>query len=289
MHGQIIKAINGFYYVKTVEGIIECKAKGKFRLDGIMPLVGDHVVVEKEDDGYDVISQIEKRKNEIVRPRVSNIDMLLIVLSAKTPKPDFMLIDKLIIEAKRNDIEPVLCINKCDIAKVDLLEDIKSQYADYDMLEISVMTKQGIDNLKEKIHGKTSCLAGQSAVGKTSILNILCDIERETGTTSKKTERGKHTTREVNLLPIDENSLIIDTPGFSILNIEDILPEELMQYYDEFEPYAVNCYYKMCMHHKEPDCSVKDAVMQGNINDTRYGRYIMLLEELIEKEKRKYD
>ncbi len=289
MHGQIIKAINGFYYVKTVEGIMECKAKGKFRLDGIMPLVGDHVVVEKEDDGYDVISQIEKRKNEIIRPHVSNIDMLLIVLSAKTPKPDFMLVDKLIIEAKRNDIEPVLCINKCDIAKADLLEDIKSQYADYNILEISAVTKQGFDSLKEKIHGKTSCLAGQSAVGKTSILNILCDIEREIGTTSKKTERGKHTTREVNLLQIDESSLIIDTPGFSILSVENILPEELMQYYEEFEPYAGNCYYKMCMHYKEPDCAVKDAALQGKINNIRYGRYISLLEELINKEKRKYD
>lgn len=289
MQGQIVRAINGFYYVKTAEGMLECKSKGKFRLDGIMPLVGDYVSIEKEEDGYDVIAEIKERKNELIRPRVSNIDILLIIVSAKKPKPDFMLIDKLIIEAQRNDIEPVICINKTDIAKQGIIEDIKSQYDLYELLEVSAETEQGIDQLKEIMHGKTSCLAGQSAVGKTSILNAICNTDRETGTTSKKTGRGKHTTREVNLIEIDDDSLILDTPGFSVLGIEDLSPEDLKYYYKEFSPYGDKCYYNGCMHYKEPDCGVKNAVEDSKINSMRYERYINLLEELIQKEKRKYD
>lgn len=289
MQGQIVRAINGFYYVKTAEGILECKAKGKFRLDGIMPLVGDYVSIEKEEDGYDVIAEIKERKNELIRPRVSNIDILLIIVSAKKPKPDFMLVDKLIIEAQRNDIEPVICINKTDIAKQGIIDDIKSQYALCELHEVSAETEQGIDQLKEIMHGKTSCLAGQSAVGKTSILNAICNTDRETGTTSKKTGRGKHTTREVNLIEIDDDSLVLDTPGFSVLGIEDLSPEDLKYYYKEFSPYEDKCYYNGCMHYKEPDCGVKNAVEDSKINSMRYERYINLLEELIQKEKRKYD
>ena len=289
MHGQIIRAINGFYYVKTGTEVIECKVKGKFRQDGIMPLVGDYVFVSKSEEGYDVISQIEERKNEIIRPHVANIDLLLITLSAKTPKPDFLLIDKLIIEAKRNNIEPIICINKCDIANIDLLNNIKSQYKNNSILEISAITKQGINELKNLLTGKTSCLAGQSAVGKTSILNALCETDRQIGAISKKTDRGKHTTREVNLLTIDDNSFILDTPGFSILGIESIEPETLQLYYNEFEPLFGKCYYNMCLHYKEPDCAIKNAVNIGQINDDRYNRYIVLLEELINKEKTKYD
>lgn len=289
MQGQIIRAINGFYYVKTKEDVFECKAKGKFRLEGIMPLVGDFVTMQKEEDGYDVISNIEKRKNEIIRPHVSNIDILLITISAKIPKPDYMLVDKLIIEAKRNSITPIICINKCDIAKNELLLDIKSQYAAYKIMEVSALTRQGIDELKAVMKGQTTCLAGQSAVGKTSIINALCDINRETGTTSKKIDRGKNTTREVNLINIDDSSMLFDTPGFSILNLDEIKPEELFEYYDEFLPFADKCYYNMCLHYKEPDCGVKKAVLEGKINDKRYSRYITLLEDLIEKEKTKYD
>lgn len=289
MHGQIIRAINGFYYVKTDQEVFVCKSKGKFRLEGIMPLVGDFVTLQKEEDGYDVISNIEKRKNEIIRPHVSNIDILLITISAKIPKPDYMLVDKLIIQSKRNNITPIICINKCDIAKKELLLDVKSQYSAYKIMEVSALTKQGIDELKAVMKGQTTCLAGQSAVGKTSIINALCDTNRETGTTSKKIERGKNTTREVNLINIDENSMLFDTPGFSILNLDDIKPEELFEYYDEFLPYADKCYYNMCLHYKEPDCAVKQAVLEGKINDKRYSRYITLLEDLIEKEKTKYD
>jgi len=289
MQGQITRAINGFYYVKTIKGIKECKAKGKFRLDGIMPLVGDYVVIEEVEEGCDVIAQIKKRKNEIIRPHVANIDLLLITLSAKTPKPDFLLADKLIIESYRNNIEPIICINKCDIAKKDQLEDIKSQYDYYRQFEISALTRQGIDALKKTLAGKTSCLAGQSAVGKTSILNALCNIDRETGVTSKKTDRGKHTTREINLIEIDDNSLILDTPGFSVLGIDDMPPEKLHEHYKEFLPFEGKCYYNGCKHYKEPECRVKEAVEKGIINKSRYSRYITLLEELIQKEKRKYD
>lgn len=289
MQGQIIRAISGFYYVKTPEGVKECKAKGKFRLEGITPLVGDYVTVEKEEDGYDVVASIGKRKNEVVRPHVANIDILLIVISAKIPKPDFLLVDKLIIEAERKTIEPVICINKCDIAKKGQIEDVEDQYRDYKILKLSALKNQGIEEIKEAVHGKISCMAGQSAVGKTSILNALCEMERETGTISKKTDRGKHTTREINLIEIDEDSMILDTPGFSVLGIEDMAPEELHEYYSEFTRCEDACYYNGCMHYKEPDCGVKAALEDGKINAARYERYIILLEELIQKEKRKYD
>ena len=247
---------------------------------------------EQSGDLSGYIEEIHERKNLLTRPPVANIDNLVIVLAASKPEPDLLLVDKLILHAEINHIVPVICLNKMDAVKnADAALDFKEQYACYPFAAVSAGKNTGLDSLKAILSGKTSAFTGQSAVGKSSILNVLgADLHLKTDGMSKKTSRGKHTTRQSELMYLkDINALVIDTPGFSIFDAIEIDENDLASYYREFFPYAGKCRFLSCLHANEPECAVKDAVLKGFIHPKRYERYLQLLELLKEKRSKKYD
>jgi ribosome biogenesis GTPase / thiamine phosphate phosphatase len=287
--GKIIKGIGGFYYLLDKGGCVhECKARGRFRKDGIIPLVGDNAYFLS--DGF--IEEIKPRKNELIRPRVANIDMAAIIVSAGKPRIDNLLCDKLIIAAKKEGIKTLIVINKCDISSPGDIYSIKQEYEKAcETVCVSASTGYGLDHLKELFSGCCTCLAGQSAVGKSSILNALFPgLSLETGGLSKKIDRGTHTTRQVQLLKLNGFAgTVVDTPGFSSFDAVDIEPHELSGYYDDMAAYLKNCRFAKCLHTVEPECGVKDAVQEGLISNTRYMRYLEILKEIQEKRLTRYD
>lgn len=280
LKGTIIKGIGGFYYVDTEEGIIECRARGKFRKTDVLPTVGDKVVVETENAKQGSVKEIEKRTNTLIRPAVSNIDTLMIVAAITNPMPDTGLIDKMLVIAASKGIKGALCINKSDLDSVGDTEKIKSCYenAGYKVFVTSAERGEGIDELKKSLKDKTTAFAGLSGVGKSSILTIITGRELETGDTSR-IERGKHTTRHVELIKIEEG-YVFDTPGFSQLEVEDIKASELKSYFPEIERYDSLCRFRGCSHISEPDCAVKEALERGDIADSRYDSYVKMYEKL---------
>ena len=271
----------------------ECRARGRFRLDKITPLVGDVVDFSgQSDETHGFIEEIHERKNVLVRPPVANIDNLVIVLSASKPEPDLLLVDKLILHAEINNIMPVLCLNKIDaVKKPETAEDYREQYSCYPFSVVSASNNTGLGSLEEILKGKTSAFTGQSAVGKSSILNVLgADLQLKTDGLSKKTSRGKHTTRQSELMYLNYlDAFVIDTPGFSIFDSIDLDETALASYYREFLPYAGKCRFLSCLHANEPECAVKDAARAGNIHPKRYERYLEILNLLKEKRSKKYD
>lgn len=292
MRGKIVKGIAGFYYVHVVEsGVYECKAKGVFRKEKIKPLVGDDVEIEilSEDDKEGNINAVMPRRNELVRPAVANIDQALVVFAITKPAPHFNLLDRFLVMMESKEIPAVLCFNKEDIATDPQVKELQEIYADcgYPILFTSALLEQNIDQVQKVLKGKTTVIAGPSGVGKSSIINILQPhANMETGAISSKIERGKHTTRHSELFPIDEDSYIMDTPGFSSLYVNDFEKEELKYYFPEFAPYEGACRFQGCGHIHEPGCKVKEAIDQGLINEVRYKNYIEMYEEL--KNKRRY-
>lgn len=291
IQGTVIKGVGGFYYVKTPEGVCECKACGRFRLEGITPYAGDRVELSPPtatSGGY--VEEILPRRNVLTRPPVANIDLLLVVISAHKPKPDFLLVDKLLIYAKNCGILPALVVNKTDL-DVQTLECVRQDYAQSGapILGVSARTGAGLDALKALIKDKITCFSGQSAVGKSSLINALCPaLGLETGGLSKKTARGRHTTRHTELIYLPAlNAMVADTPGFSILQSADLEPEALKGFYPEFD--GTQCRFASCLHYKEPDCGVKELFMHGALAKARYERYIAILEELIERREKRYD
>ncbi|MDD5018473.1 MAG: ribosome small subunit-dependent GTPase A [Eubacteriales bacterium] len=291
--GKILKGIGGFYYVLDEHGCVhECKARGRFRNDGIVPLPGDNVLFNLEKGTGGFIEEIEERKNVLIRPKVVNVDMVAIVVSAENPKIDFLLCDKLLISIKKAGITPLMVINKCDMAVDRHIDTVYNEYATAcETIRVSAKSKDGLDHLKSLLGNKCTCLAGQSATGKSSILNALfSDIELETGGLSKKTDRGRHTTRHAELMVLEGFSgTVVDTPGFSFFEDTEILPEQLSLFYDDMTPYAGDCRFSLCLHADEPDCGVKKAVEKGKISKNRYQRYLEILKECQEKRLRKYD
>lgn len=290
INGRIIRGIGGFYYVLTDSGEeIECKARGHFRKDKLTPTVGDLVEIEKQNNGNAAIVSILERKNIFERPAVSNIDLLLIVLSAKVPEPDFLLCDKLIINASLNNVKPVLILNKCDIADEAVLKGFRQDYKLFPTFEVSAHTTEGLSALIEMINGSVTCLAGQSAVGKSSLINaLLPGSSLETGGLSRKTDRGKHTTRKAELIPAFGGA-IVDTPGFSLLDVPMMDQDTINRCYPEFAELTGSCRFPGCRHIAEPDCSVKEAVKNGSISKSRYERYILLANEAEYRRKHQYD
>lgn len=291
--GKILKGIGGFYYVLDNEGQVhECKARGRFRNDNVTPLPGDQVQYSTNEGAYGSIDEICERRNELYRPRVANIDQAAIVVSVQKPKADCLLCDKLVVQSKKAKIEPLLVFNKCDSAIEAAINVLLNEYKNVCICVcVSAATGEGLEELKKYLKGRSTCFAGQSAVGKSSILNALfSELSLETGGLSKKTDRGRHTTRHAELLVIDDISgTVVDTPGFSFLESVDLQPEELFFYYDDMLPFAQNCRFNSCLHSKEPDCGVKEAVAKGLISEGRYLRYLTILKELEEKRLREYD
>ena len=292
MQGKIVKGIAGFYYVHIVEsGIYECKAKGAFRKAKVKPLVGDNVEIDilDETEKKGNIVEVLERKNELIRPAVANIDQALVVFAVTKPKPHFNLLDRFLIMMESKRIPVILCFNKKDIAKEPEIHHLKEIYEScgYQMIFTSALEKENIEKVKQLLRGKTTAIAGPSGVGKSSLINIFQpDANMETGTISEKIERGKHTTRHSELICIEEDTYIMDTPGFSSLYTNDFEKEELKYYFTEFEPYEGKCKFQGCDHVHEPNCAVKAALEERKIHHIRYENYLEMYNEL--KEKRRY-
>ena len=292
MQGKIIKGIAGFYYVHVVEsGLYECKAKGIFRKDKMKPLVGDIVEIDilDETEKKGNITEIIERKNELIRPAVANIDQALVVFAVTKPKPHFNLLDRFLIMMESKGIPVVLCFNKKDIATEPEIQELKDIYENcgYRIVFTSALEEENTEELKDLLHGKTTAIAGPSGVGKSSLINIFQpNANMETGSISEKIERGKHTTRHSELIWIEDNTYIMDTPGFSSLYTNEFEKEELKYYFTEFSEYEGQCRFLGCDHIHEPGCAVKQALDEGKIHPVRYANYLEMYNEL--KEKRRY-
>lgn len=293
MAGRIIKGIAGFYYVHIKgQGIYECKAKGIFRKEGMKPLVGDKVDIEilSEEDKEGNITNIYERKNSLIRPAVSNVDQALIIFSAKNPKPNFNLLDRFLVMMEYQNVPVVICFNKVDLCEDDYIRELEDVYKEtgYSIINTSAKTRDGHNELIEILSGKTSTVAGPSGAGKSSLINTLqSNILMETGEISKKLGRGRHTTRhcELIMLDIEEPSYIVDTPGFSTMDIPGFTKDDLKECYPEFLHYSSKCRFVGCAHVNEPDCEVKRLIEEGKLSKIRYDNYIKLYEELDKRQK----
>ena len=296
MQGKIIKGIAGFYYVDVVgSGIYECKAKGIFRKEKKKPLVGDNVeiTVLDEEAREGNLVQILPRKNELIRPAVANVDQALIIFAMEDPKPNYMLLDRFLVMMEMQNVPAVICMNKTDLGTEAEMEAFRRAYegAGYQVCFTSARQEEGLESLMDLLKDKTTVVAGQSGVGKSSLINhVQQDISMETGETSKKLGRGRHTTRHSQLIGIDENTYIMDTPGFSSLDVDflNIKSEEIRQCFPEFHEYEGKCRFLGCSHTHEPGCAVKEGLEEGLFSELRYQNYTGMYEEQKEREKRRY-
>lgn len=291
MQGRVVKGIAGFYYVRTEQGVYECKAKGIFRKRKIKIIPGDYVTIEvlSEEQKTGNIETLMERCNELIRPVVSNVDQALIIFAAKEPEPNFNLLDRMILLMREQGIPILLCFNKCELITEEEKKKIERIYQNSgcSLMFISAKNNLGLEQLKKELKGKTTVLAGPSGVGKSSTINLLQnEICMEIGAVSEKISRGKHTTRHAELISADGDTYLVDTPGFSSLYALDIEKEQLKEYYEEFQEYNGTCRFLGCLHYKEPDCTVKQKVSEGKISSLRYENYIQILEEI--KDKKKY-
>ena len=286
MKGRIIKGIGGFYYIDTGETVVRAKGRGVFRKKGQNLVVGDFVDIEKREDGDSVITGVYERKNAFIRPAVSNIDRMIIVAAAKDPEINFVTVDRFLVMAEKNNANPVICISKKDLAEQDVIDNIKSIYENvYPLVFVSSKTEEGIEDLKTLIKGSSVAFAGPSGTGKSTLINkILPNAFMETGSISEKTQRGRHTTRHVEI--IRENDIeIFDTPGFTSFNILDVTEGELSDYYPEMAKLRGYCRFQNCRHDKEPGCAVRESVENGEISKQRYDSYIYNLETIRKNKK----
>ncbi len=292
MQGKIIKGIAGFYYVHVVHsGIYECKAKGIFRNKKIKPLVGDNVEIDiiDEEKWIGNIVEIAERTNELIRPAVANIDQSLVVFAVMRPDPNINLLDRFLVMMERQDVPVIICFNKVDLVPEEELIELRDTYvnAGYHVIFTSTLNGNGVEDVKRILIGKTTAFAGPSGVGKSSMLNaIIPDANSETGGISEKIGRGKNTTRHTEIFNLEDETYIMDTPGFTSLYTNDFEKEELKWYFPEFREYEGKCRFNGCIHENEPDCAVKNALEEGKISESRYKNYLQMLDEI--KNRKKY-
>ncbi|MGG7324321.1 ribosome small subunit-dependent GTPase A [Clostridium baratii] len=286
MKGKIIKGIGGFYYIKTHEGIIECKARGKFRHKSLKPIVGDNVEI-KVENGKGTIEKIEDRTSELIRPTVSNVTQAFVVFAIKNPDLNFDLLNRFLVLCESNNIKAVVALNKVDLVTEEEKKELKEKINSigYEVLFINAKEGIGVSELKNRLHGNVTVLCGPSGAGKSTLINTLTKKEHmETGEVSEKIGRGRHTTRHSELIEVSDG-FIVDTPGFSTLDVTFIEKENLKYCFPDFEEFNDACKFRGCIHHKEPGCAVKEAVEEGKINRYRYDFYIRTLEEIIKGRK----
>lgn len=291
MTGRIVRGVGGLYTVRGGDGT-ECvlRARGRFRREGVTPLVGDRVhYVPGQGEEHGWLDEILPRTSQSLRPPVANISLLLVFV-APEPGPDLLLVDRLLVQAAQSGFAAILVVNKCDLDAA-LADALKQQYAcsDVPVLAVSALTGEGMGELAEKMRGELCCVAGQSATGKSTLLNALCGLTLKTGELSAKIRRGRHTTRHAELLEADGLS-VLDTPGFSLLSLAaGQEPEHLQDWYPEFTPLSAGCRFQPCLHDREPDCAVHAAVANGEISAERHARYLVLLSEVREAWKARYN
>ncbi len=279
--GLIVKALSGFYYVKTENEVVACRARGKFRLDGVSPLVGDYVEFDMTAEGKGFVTKIEERKNLFIRPAVANVDYLVLMCANVNPVTDPFLVDRVAVIAEHAGCGCIICINKCDLDRGDELYEIFSSTG-YRVIRTSAVSGEGVEELKEYIRGKTVAFAGNSGVGKSSLLNVIAPgYNVSVGEVSEALGRGRHTTRHVELFDAGEGTMIADTPGFASFDLTQMKPirkQELQHDFPEFRPFIGGCRFLDCAHLKEPGCAVLEAVGDGKINPSRHKSYQRLYE-----------
>ena len=281
IEGIIVKALSGFYYVAAEGRLIECKARGRFRLDGSSPLVGDRVLCSLDAHGKGRVDEVKERKNWFIRPAVANIDTLVFIAANTNPVTDPFLVDRFSVIAAEAGCELVVCINKTDIDPGDALFEVFTK-AGFPVVRTSAETGEGTDKLRALLRGKVCAFSGNSGVGKSSLLNVLLpEAHIKTGEVSEKLGRGRHTTRHVELYALEGDTYVADTPGFASLDVtmtNVILKEQLQYDFPDFGPYLGSCRFHDCAHLKEPDCAVMKAVAAGEISESRYRSYVKLYE-----------
>ncbi|TYS91095.1 ribosome small subunit-dependent GTPase A [Rossellomorea aquimaris] len=289
--GKIVKALSGFYYVLSEGSVTQCRGRGNFRINKITPLVGDYVEFQAENktDGY--ILKVNDRKNELVRPPIANVDQAILVFSASEPDFSPALLDRFLVLVESKEIEPLICVTKMDLLTSDQTNKIERYVKDYrsfgyEVLMTSSKTEHGVEELTPYLRDKISVFAGQSGVGKSSLLNALKpELELKTAMISSHLGRGKHTTRHVELIDI-EDGLVADTPGFSSLEFSELEIEELPQCFPEMVEVSDDCKFRGCLHINEPKCAVKAAVEAGEIPNYRYDHYLTFHKEIKDRKPR---
>lgn len=295
--GTIIKGIGGFYYIYREGDVYRAKGRGAIKNKGMTLMVGDRVEFEpavlaegREGDG--TVERILKRRNSFIRPPIANVDVFIIVSALAKPKINYQLVDKFIIMAIKNNAMPVLCFNKKDLVTEEEIDEVKAVYGGENptiFLSGKSLSCEDISILKGYIKGRTVAFAGPSGVGKSTLINaLLPKADIKTGDISRKTQRGKHTTRHVEIFPVENGGMIVDTPGFTSFDILEAEEDALDEYYPDIIKYKGQCRFDNCKHHKEPECAVVEAVNRGDIHPLRYKSYIDNLEEIRKKRKKNH-